>query len=253
MKKKQISISIPQPCSENWEAMTPNERGRHCDSCNKTIVDFSLFSDKQLVDFFASVKGTVCGRIANVQTARVISYTEPQNHFLYKLLFGSVLTIGIAGSANANYISGQKPLIEQYIGVHESDKQPVPTDSIHHYIEGTLTDSTNKDSLPFACVMLTHNGVKIDTTYTDINGYYKLHIPDSLQGATLILTASYLGYGNHKQEFKPSQLKNPLNIQLKGEAVLKTMGIMVITKEPPFDYSSGWDKQTLHPNDTPYK
>jgi hypothetical protein len=206
-----------------------------------------------LVDFFASVKGTVCGRIANVQTARVISYTESQNHFLYKLLFGSALTLGIAGSANANYHLNQKPLIEQYIGVNENNKDALPTDSTHHYIEGTITDSTNKDSLPFTAVLLTQNGVQVASSYTDINGYYKLLIPDSVKGITLQLMASYPGYGSFKQEIKPSQLKTPFNIKLKGEEMMKTMGIMVITKDPPFDNSSGWDKQTLRPNDTPYK
>jgi hypothetical protein len=33
------TLHIPKPCHENWDAMTPQERGRHCDVCDKTVVD----------------------------------------------------------------------------------------------------------------------------------------------------------------------------------------------------------------------
>lgn len=37
----QSDIEIPEPCSEDWDSMTPNERGRYCDSCRKTVHDLS--------------------------------------------------------------------------------------------------------------------------------------------------------------------------------------------------------------------
>jgi hypothetical protein len=33
------TLNIPKPCHENWDAMTPRERGRHCGACDKTVVD----------------------------------------------------------------------------------------------------------------------------------------------------------------------------------------------------------------------
>ena len=41
-------ISIPEPCHEDWNRMTPNEKGRFCDSCEKTIIDFSNYSKTEL-------------------------------------------------------------------------------------------------------------------------------------------------------------------------------------------------------------
>jgi hypothetical protein len=35
-------LQINKPCHENWGAMTPNERGRHCASCDKTVVDLTV-------------------------------------------------------------------------------------------------------------------------------------------------------------------------------------------------------------------
>ena len=33
------ALHIADPCHESWDAMTPNREGRHCASCDKTVVD----------------------------------------------------------------------------------------------------------------------------------------------------------------------------------------------------------------------
>jgi hypothetical protein len=44
-------LQINKPCHENWGAMTPNERGRHCASCNKTVVDLTAMPVSQAAAF----------------------------------------------------------------------------------------------------------------------------------------------------------------------------------------------------------
>ncbi len=39
-----LKLSIPKPCHEDWAAMTPNEQGRHCAVCAKTVTDFTQMS-----------------------------------------------------------------------------------------------------------------------------------------------------------------------------------------------------------------
>ena len=46
------NISIPQPCSQSWQQMTPVEQGRHCESCCKTVVDFTPMSNDEIKDFW---------------------------------------------------------------------------------------------------------------------------------------------------------------------------------------------------------
>lgn len=55
-------ISIPKPCHENWDAMHPREQGRHCDACDKTVIDFTGKSEKEIGEYFAEHAGTrICG------------------------------------------------------------------------------------------------------------------------------------------------------------------------------------------------
>ncbi len=67
-----MKIMIPQPCSKTWENMTPNEQGRFCDSCQKTVVDFTLFSTTDIQNYFSKHYGQkVCGRFKNEQLATI--------------------------------------------------------------------------------------------------------------------------------------------------------------------------------------
>jgi hypothetical protein len=69
IKIRLMKLSINNPCHENWDAMTPNEKGAFCLSCQKTVVDFSQKSIEQIKDFFKEVPKTesVCGRFEEQQ------------------------------------------------------------------------------------------------------------------------------------------------------------------------------------------
>lgn len=63
-----MKIYIPEPCHENWGAMTPNEQGRFCGSCQKTVVDFTNFSAEDIQNYFTKHYGQkVCGRFKQQQ------------------------------------------------------------------------------------------------------------------------------------------------------------------------------------------
>lgn len=78
-----MKISIPEPCHENWGAMTPNEQGRFCGSCQKTVVDFTHFSAEDIQNYFAKHYGQkVCGRFKNEQLT-AINIQIPNTVFSY--------------------------------------------------------------------------------------------------------------------------------------------------------------------------
>lgn len=100
---KTFAISIPKPCHEDWNKMTPDVKGAFCGSCQKSVYDFSNKSDEEIISVFKSKgKEKVCGRFATGQLTRpVVSFgnvnsTNRLAMFLYALLlaFGSSLFTG---------------------------------------------------------------------------------------------------------------------------------------------------------------
>jgi hypothetical protein len=85
---KKLKLTVAEPCHENWSNMTPEQQGRFCASCQKTVVDFTHMSDQQLAAFFQQPAGNVCGRFYNDQLNRNISLpdkrrTLPKHFFRY--------------------------------------------------------------------------------------------------------------------------------------------------------------------------
>jgi hypothetical protein len=66
-------ITVPKPCHENWEGMTPAEQGRFCGSCQKTVIDFTNMSDRELVAYFKKPAESMCGRFYPDQLDREVA------------------------------------------------------------------------------------------------------------------------------------------------------------------------------------
>lgn len=64
----EIKISIPKPCHEDWNKMTPNEKGSFCGKCCKTVVDFTNKSPEEIRTTLLAENGKkVCGRFMSNQ------------------------------------------------------------------------------------------------------------------------------------------------------------------------------------------
>jgi len=65
-------LSVSKPCNENWDSMVPDEVGRYCLTCNKSVIDFSLMTDKEIELFFIQNNSKdVCGRFKRNQIERI--------------------------------------------------------------------------------------------------------------------------------------------------------------------------------------
>lgn len=52
--------------------MVPDEQGRHCSACSKTVIDFTNFTDQEIADYFIALNGQgVCGHFKNQQIDRI--------------------------------------------------------------------------------------------------------------------------------------------------------------------------------------
>ncbi|MAB48453.1 MAG: hypothetical protein CMC05_07465 [Flavobacteriaceae bacterium] len=125
------SISIPKPCHEDWSKMTPNEKGRFCTSCTKTVVDFTKMSPDAIQDYLHNNKDQrICGHIKqsqldsiNLRIPEAVIHQNQSFHrlFLLALLISMGMTLFSCEDEN-----GQKKKIES-IEVVETNNKTIDT------------------------------------------------------------------------------------------------------------------------------
>ena len=61
-------IQIQKPCSEDWQGMTPNEKGAFCQSCAKNVLDLTRMSNAEIHSVLSQNQHeSICTRIQNKQ------------------------------------------------------------------------------------------------------------------------------------------------------------------------------------------
>lgn len=71
------NLRIPNPCSENWETMSPQEKGRFCSVCNKCVIDFTQKQPQEIVRIIDEKKDEeVCGRFYKHQLNKGVEQSE---------------------------------------------------------------------------------------------------------------------------------------------------------------------------------
>lgn len=66
----QTKIIIPEPCHEDWNKMTPTEKGAFCTSCSKEVKDFTKSTDQEILEVLNTGNDQICGHINNSQLNR---------------------------------------------------------------------------------------------------------------------------------------------------------------------------------------
>lgn len=181
------SISIPTPCHEEWQQMTPVDSGRHCQSCCKTVIDFTELSNAEVISYLASHKNT-CGRIDNSKLA-AINYQlelEGKKQFSWKGVFAAAALSTLFPSMNAG--AQIKPATEQ--APYNSFS---PERTIAAHVPGNITVKGKvtalADDMPIEGASVMVKGTTTGTQ-TSPDGSFKLKALKA--GDTLMV--SYIGY-----------------------------------------------------------
>ena len=61
------TLTLNQPCRENWDRMIPAPDGRFCRSCEKMVYDFSDKSPAEIRAILVRNQGNVCARVPSEQ------------------------------------------------------------------------------------------------------------------------------------------------------------------------------------------
>lgn len=234
MKQSSYILKIDNPCNEPWVAMNANDVGRYCVNCQKSVIDFTSLTDNEVLQIIKQTNGKLCGRLNTEQLNRVLIGTKQPstNTKLHKILAGLLLLSSSENTiANKQHSETQiisKSIDENLIVSKDENLNNQLLDSLKNIVQGRVIDANNKETIPFANVQIKNTDV---VTTTDIDGNFKISIPDNLLTDKIVFKIVYVGYD--PMEFTVYKKELPFTkgvFEMKqGENV--TMGIIIAS--PP--------------------
>jgi len=200
MKATIIEVKIAEPCSQSWAEMENKGENKFCLSCNKTVTDFTSYSNAEIIKILANSSSETCGRLTQTQLNQLNYYflVAPTNRNWMKYL--GVLAIGASVFIQDAKASAPKAPTEISSGINKSNiSEPVAAKKIYGYIF-----DANRKALAGIRVVLR------DTKYfalTDKNGRYEMIFDQGvdIKKTTLVVESTryaaskQINYTNEKQ------------------------------------------------------
>ena len=177
---QKLQLSIPEPCHENWQQMTPTDQGRFCNACARDVIDFSMMTDTEVLNYFTTLThDKVCGRALPSQLERTISKPkDPKKRLfwywnyivMFFLFFGKGNSVKAQGITQVVTAADLNKIKQTNINNALAGKVGEVVVSHNRIITGKVTDIDGKP--------VSYASVKIKGTPTgvsaDVNGVYSL-------------------------------------------------------------------------------
>jgi CarboxypepD_reg-like domain len=244
---QQIAIKIAEPCHENWNNMLPAERGKFCMSCQKTVVDFSVMTDQEILQHISTASGNICGRASNDQLNRVLSAPTELRYGRWRYWTGVAASfmllstrVNAQSATMGDTVITRLPAAEVLVGAIATITPPDKREKNHDVlVSGTVTDEANHP-VPGATVMIkdTRKG-----TVTDANGFFSIRVDERRPA---VLRISSIGYEMQDLVIKNEngRLSAPQVVLLKA-VTMGLMGEIVVVAKPKRSWSKIFKKQTV--------
>ncbi|WP_310391194.1 carboxypeptidase-like regulatory domain-containing protein [Hymenobacter sp.] len=158
-----LPISIPQPCTRPWAAMTPTAHGRHCGACQTEVVDFTRLSGAEILAYLARRGGRPVCALANTTQLAAPAPVAPWRRWL---LAGLALLGWQPVSSCGTRLPQQLPA-QATAAATNSAAAPAP----QLIIRGQVLDGASQTAVPQVNVFL--NDTKFGTV-TDAEGRFEL-------------------------------------------------------------------------------
>jgi len=226
LKKKPISITLENPCHQNWNAMPRQDGGLYCGDCKKVVHDFSIMSDEEIIRILTQkTSKEICGVFRNDQLNRNLIVPQ-KTHFSLrplKILLLSLFSLKFVNHATASPHFTPINYFEQKTSTKTS-----------HRISGKATDISTGIAIQNVTVSLV--GLSLTTT-TDSLGRFELIIPDSIQAETFTLRGSNSGYWIEDYTIAKTQL--PAVVNLRMTKVVEIVATQDVEVQSPIKYLGG--------------
>ena len=218
------TLSVPTPCPESWQHMTPTTTGRHCAACQTVVIDFTGFSDAELLAYLGRHAGqATCGRFRVGQLNRplrpVVAAGGPQ----WRAWLAAVVTVWGLREVAAPAARAQA-LVEQRERRRAGNTTPLTVGLVVKptvIVRGTIMDADGP--LPGATILL--KGTKIAVS-SSVYGKFELTIPSDTATVHSELTISFVGY-EARQIMLTSSLDQYLRVVMTP-TVMGNWGVAVV-------------------------
>jgi len=192
-------IEIPKPCHENWQEMTPSQKGRFCTNCQKEVIDFTQLSSSEISRRTKNSKN-LCGRFTQSQLQQKYPFASHNKLSRLGIALGLGSIIAIAQPSFAQEKQNKK------IGVYQNDTHlenevtsiRKTNDSIT--ISGTVTDNEN---LPLPGTNIIQLNTK-NRTQADFDGNFSIKISKKdFNDGNLVF--SFIGFETQQLKIKEKE------------------------------------------------
>jgi hypothetical protein len=216
---KAYRISLPEPCHENWQEMTPTEKGRFCASCQKEVIDFTQLNDAKIVAFLKQGQQGFCGRFRETQLDRKIEKQRDRFGLMY--FKKAVATFLAIISLKKSYSQGEVSYNPKCDSILESNSAKVKTDLLlekpiaEAIISGYVKDNHDQP-LQNANISVSPYSMH---TQTDSNGYFKIVLTNLSLVKYTIVSVAYPEKSTVTRSVFKSNFPYEMNVTLFRAAV----------------------------------
>jgi hypothetical protein len=226
-----FKIQISNPCHEKWGEMIDNNTGKFCNSCQKSVVDFTNFSDLDLRNWFKENQGESCGRFKPEQLDRLI---HVKSNFAISRFKPSLIVASLFAFLSFPKLSSAN-IFSSYPTFQTDNKKSLKDDVLKENAEDDFVTIRVKvigkeDKLPLIAVSISIKNSKIGTT-TDRNGDFELRLNRKDFKNKVTLDIRYIGF--ESKELKVNLNKNDV-IFVKMKMDQSILGGLAIIKQPTF-------------------
>ena len=212
---KPVKLQFEYRCDQNWNSMRRTEVGRFCNQCNRNIIDFSIMSDTEIINYLKTHK-EICGKLHESQLDRALIQSDLKRRKGW-VRWASLIFSAIASSSliaqntttpiNTNYENSNDNLNS----AKNENGQVVSEKNASEIIvlKGKVINGATGKKVAGAKIFID----SAHTVKSDKHGYFEVQLKKSdLVNKTFLMASKKKNYGYYN--LSPSELPETIIIKL---------------------------------------
>jgi hypothetical protein len=210
--KRNFTLAIPTPCHENWNQLTPTQKGRFCGSCQKEVIDFTKWNEDQIKDYFFNKPKSTCGRFAPHQLTTYKNHSHTNSIKQTRMAASLAFILLLISRPTEAQVSKSKMSQEQVD--KKADSTIAQINSVTRIIIKGVVVGEENDSIPGVNVI--RKGTT-QGTVTDGDGKFEMviHNPKSIE----TLVTSFIGFTTIEHEVVADSVLKEIKIIMYYDTV----------------------------------